>query len=809
MQVKSVKHLFISVITISMILLISGCGKSGNRFANRPPTIEITSFEGWNDTNVIAPNDTMTFIFQQRIYWHATDPDGIISGFAFRILDENGNPISTRGYDYIDSTGVLTPENLVTTLGTGWVIHYMPGADQNIPLDNPQARRSIWTSQKYAVINFPAADAQGNPIVKFSKFEVVAIDNRGDITSEPAWRDFRTRSDRPKCTASTTKGNPNGKDVGSGLKLSFSMKDTDPYITSVPYKYEFKLMKLNPQGAVVPGTETEWFSTTGESNRADKINEYLLTKYTQPAITYDYVEENGQPVGLPVTKTRIISRVMDMAGVLSIPDSSSVLAFYVCPGFRPHTFIYPTKTYALTNYHFEDYGDDNSEEIKVIPKIISEGTTHFAIPLFKDMQGNNTAVYSSNIKLWIRWGWWGEYVNSEGVSYGDTSNLAQIPYNKKVDVLLDSRTGKNYFSEVTAFDIRLDGQPYNYPPYPFSQYGFTDNDGTKWLRLPVNSPLGQTVVLTSSQLPLPPATEPGEHKFEVRIVDLQDEYDPTPVSFTFFLHRYIEPANRSGILVIDDDVTSNGIDNEKITDQYTSMLSDYDITGTVDYYTRSNASFVDIRSRALAFSDLQKYKLVIYHNDNFLSSGNLLKDFDGLSLYLMRGGNLVMSHTHLLVQQISEIAKGGTRKTFVNNLGFSSIPQISFIYDNMNKAFFQKAIHAQSGYSDMNLQYDDPAAVARICDLRDGLGSLSYFENSNFSGEVLFKFGCKPVTATVCPPSAAFYNEYNDQKTVAFRRTTSSNGKVYVFGFPLSYMKVGDESGGSRQVMNKIISEVM
>ncbi len=87
----------------------------------------------------------------------------------------------------------------------------MPGADQNIPLDNPQARRSIWTSQKYAVINFPAADAQGNPIVKFSKFEVVAIDNRGAITSEPAWRDFRTRSDRPKCTASTTKGNPNGK----------------------------------------------------------------------------------------------------------------------------------------------------------------------------------------------------------------------------------------------------------------------------------------------------------------------------------------------------------------------------------------------------------------------------------------------------------------------------------------------------------------------------------------------------------------------------------------------------------------------
>ena len=583
MQLKSVKLLFIIVMIISSVLLISGCGKSGNRFANQPPTIQITSFEGWDTTYVSAGYDTtLIYCFQQRIYWHATDPDGVITGYAFRILDENNNPIPTPGYEYLDLTGELTPDNLLA-LGTGWVIHYMTGADQNIPLDDPRARRSIWSSQKYAVINFPSADSLGNPTVKYNRFEVVAIDNRGAITPHPAWRNFNTQSDRPKCMISTTKGNPNGKDVGSGLKLSFTMSDTDPFITAVPYKYEFKIMKVNDQGVVIQGTETDWFSTTSEDNRTNKINEYLLTKYTNPPLSYDY-DSTGVSLN---QKTKIISRVTDLAGVISNPEDASMMVFSVRPGFRPHSFIYPTKTYALTNHHFEDYGDDSTEEIKVIPRTITEGVTRYAIPLFKDFEGKYTAVYSSNIKLWIRWGWWGEYGETRGdiVTYGDTINIKAMPYNKKVDVVLDSHSGQNYFSEVTAFDLRLDGLPYNYPPYPFSRYGVTDQNGKQWLRLPVNSPLAQTVVLTSGQLPMPPATEPGEHKFEMRVVDLQDEYDPTPVNFTFYLHRYIEPANRQGVLVIDDDPVSGQVNDVLITERYESMLEGY--TGTVDVITRT------------------------------------------------------------------------------------------------------------------------------------------------------------------------------------------------------------------------------
>jgi len=493
-----------------------------------------------------------------------------------------------------------------------------------------------------------------------------------------------------------------------------------------------------------------------------------------------------------------------LAGVISNPEDASMMVFSVRPGFRPHSFIYPTKTYALTNHHFEDYGDDSTEEIKVIPRTITEGVTRYAIPLFKDFEGKYTAVYSSNIKLWIRWGWWGEYGETRGdiVTYGDTINIKAMPYNKKVDVVLDSHSGQNYFSEVTAFDLRLDGLPYNYPPYPFSRYGVTDQNGKQWLRLPVNSPLAQTVVLTSGQLPMPPATEPGEHKFEMRVVDLQDEYDPTPVNFTFYLHRYIEPANRQGVLVIDDDPVSGQVNDVLITERYESMLEGY--TGTVDVITRTENN-EDIRQRAIAFSDLQKYKFVIYHTDNYEKTGNLQLDFDAYSLYLMRGGNMLISHTNLLGAQLTDIAKGGFRKTFVTNLGFNRIPKVSFL-NSANRSFFQKAVSNQPDYNDLNLHYDiqGSPAIHPIVDMRDGLGYLTYFENGNFSGDILYKFGCKPTDYPTNPPTQEQYNLYNNQ-TVAFRRTTSSNGKVYIFGFPLSFMKVED----TRPAIMKIISELI
>ncbi len=803
MQVKSVKLLSIIVMTLTILMLVSGCGKSGSRFANLAPTIKITSFEGWDDSYVAAGYDTTTtYSFQQRIYWNATDPDGIIAGYAFRILDDNGNPVATPGYQYIDSAAQLTPDNLLP-LGPGWVIHYLPGADQSIPLDDSQARRSIWTSQKYAVINFPSADAQGNPITNYSRFEVVAIDNRGAITAQPAWRNFKTTSPRPTCTISTTKGNPDNKMVGAGMKLQFSMQDTDPFIPHLPFKYEFQMMKTDTLGVVIPGTQSAWFSTTSEDNETGKINEFLLTRYTNPGLEYDYDPQTGAFLN---RLTRITARVYDMAGVVSVPDTNTVINFKVKPGFKPKTVIYPTKTYALSNYHYEDYGDDSTEE--VLPNTTSQGAVRYATPFFKDTEGRLSAVHSTNMKVWIRWGWWGEYGNTAG----ETTVYAVDPYTKKVDVVLDRVSNENYFSEITHFDLRYDGNPYDFPPYANSIVG-PDANGKYWLRVPVNSPLGQSVVLTGGQLPVPNGSGPGEHEFEVRVVDLQGEVDPQPVSFKFYLHSYIEPSNRQGILVIDDDVNQNTQSPDEIVDaKYANMLANY--TGNVTVYTRPADPSQpgvpnpaeDTRGRAIAFSDIQKYKLVIYHSDNSGDPGNLENDVDAYTLYMVKGGNMVISHTHKLSEVLDNLSKLGARTTFLNYIGLDGVPNLP--YPNKpnpaNWYFFQKAVTAMSGYGDMNLQYGTPPSFNTIVNTRQGLPYVTYFPTDKFMGDTLYKFGCKPVSSTAFPPTETQYNALNNQ-VVAYRKINNNNSKAYIFGFPLSYMVDSD----TQAMMTKILSEVM
>lgn len=808
MQVKSIKLLFVIVMTLIAMLMVVGCGKSGNRFANLAPTIKITSFEGWDSTYVAAGYDTtLTYTYQQRVYWHATDPDGTIAGYAFRVLDDDNNPVATPGYHYIDQAGEITPPELLA-IGSGWVIHYLPGANRDLALDDPAASRTIWTSQKYAVINFPSADANGNPITKFNRFEVVAIDNRGAVTAQAAWRNFKTISARPKCTISTTKGNPDGEQVGAGIKLQFSMPDEDyvPFIEPVPFKYEFQMMKTDTTDVnIIPGSQTAWIPTDSPDNLTEKINEFLLTKDTNPVLSYDY-DDNGRLF----RKTRIIARVTDMAGVVSVPDTNTVISFSVKQGFRPRSVIYPTKTYAVGLNHYEDWGDDSTEEI--LPSTSSQGYVRYATPFFKDANGQLTAVHSSNLKVWIRWGWWGEYANMAG----DNAIPTEDPYSKKVDVVLDRTTNENYFSEITHFDLRYDDDYYRYPPYANSIH--TDGDGKKWMRIPVNSPLGQTVVLTGGQLPVPEDSAPGKHTFEIRVVDLQGETDPNPATFEFYLHKYIEPQDRSGILVIDDDKHQATFAPDELLDtKYANMLSDY--TGTITTITRpadpasgTNPS-EDTRGRALAFSDLQKYKLIIYHNDNSQDPGNLFNDVDGLALYMLKGGNLVISHTHLLSSVLAAVSKDGARHTFLRYIGLPDIPNLPYpnTPNPANWYYFQEAVAATSGFANIDLQFGDVPAFNSVVQSREGLATLTVFDNVTIptstplhGGETLFKYGCKPTAYPTSPPTATQFENLNN-KVVAYKRVNTNNSRAYIFGFPLSYMV----DSQTKATLNSIINEVM
>ncbi|MCB5262610.1 MAG: hypothetical protein M0Q16_01900 [Candidatus Cloacimonetes bacterium] len=817
MNSKSSKLLGIILILVAAALFVTGCGKSGNRFENQLPSISITSFEGWSDEHIPANVDTLDheYIFQQKIFWHATDPDGIITGYAFRVLDENHQPIAVPGYNFIaDAASGLIPDKLLTSYGEGWVMHYLPGADQSLSLDDPEAKRTIWTNQKYAVINFPAADDSGAPEATISYFEVLAIDNRGDITKNSAKRRFRTNSNRPVCNVSTTKGNPDGGNVGSGITLRFSMSYPDSLhmlVSPIPARYEFKMMKVNiATQQVIPDTETEWFSTEGQK----RINEFRLTKRSQPPMVYDYLED-GTSLG---SSTRIIARAVDLGGVYSamtMPDTDRTpnwqINFKIKPGFRPKTLLYSQKLLALGENHFEDRGDKSTPED--LPYTVVQNEPLFATPLFRSLSDTLSVVYSPDLRIYVRWGWLGEYgLESSGVPTYPEDN----PYIKKFDSVMSEADpevgyagGENYYSEITHFDVRYDGEPYYFPPYPGADHNHTDDDGTVWLRIPLYSPLKQSIVLTGNQI------TPGNHVFEVRAVDSQDEVSKYPATFNFNVVPYIPPASREGILVIYDDpiIENPSPPIEFVNERYENMTSDIEKVTMVKYgLSGENGSYKDARGRYLAYPDLQKYRLVIYHADNIADGGTLENEIDGLSLFFRAGGNLLISHTAKFASKAKDISN---RRgfTLLEYMGLPMVPNLNIGLAVSPNFYFQNAV-GSNGYQNLGLQYsthpsntDGTPSFNPLIEFRKGLHAVAYHNETagvpNIYGEPIFRYGCKPVDFPTSPPTQAVFDRLND-KVVGVRKINSNGARVYTFTFPLSYMLDVD----TKALINKIWSEV-
>ncbi len=814
MRFKSIKLFPIVILVITLGLLLPGCGKQGSRFANKTPSIGITSYEGYDPLNPYTDSTAVT-LFQQRIYWHASDPDGVITGYAYRILDEFDNPISTSGNSYIDSLGDVTPQEVLNRFGAGWVLHYKTGAPQNVSLSDPAAQRTIWTTNKYATINFIAATAAGLPDTTLSKFEVICVDNRGAVCERIAYRKFKSYSGVPTCFLSTTKGNPDGGQVGTGIRLSFSLNDSDPFIQATAWYYLFKIQKVNAAtGLPLPNEpETDWISTFG----SPKINEYLLTKRTTPSISSDY-----DSLGVRKSVTKVIARVVDLAGIIS--DTTSI-RFSVKEGFHPETLIHYKRVYALGSNHYIDYSDTSTPEVS--PFTIINNTAVFATPFFRDTEGYYTAVNSSNLKSWIRWGWHGEY----GIALASGGfTVTDDPYDKKIDLLLDEDTNKNYYSEITHFDIRLNGDYYHYPPLDNEDNVVEDQiTHKKWLRVPVNSSLGQTIVLTNL-----PANTPDNpyHFFEVRAVDLQDVFDPTPAEFKFKIINPVEKAQKSGILILDDDLNNvNFAPMDSINARYANMLSSYN--GEKVTLNRETMTYSDIRQRKFALSDIQRFKLIVYHSDYPTSTSNLPGEQDAFALYLNQGGNMLISAGGNLSSAAQAIQLAGQR-TIEKYFGVTyNLNATTSITNSLaSSPWFVKAKSKLPAYGDIPLAFDlnltnplpenyvyngqtiivDPneSSFVPLINGRKGLGPVTLFNlydtSANSGVAPIYEYVSKPVftavTSAYCPTTQADFNRVNG-KIVGIKKVTTKNS-CYILGFPLSYMT----RDGSKNFMSKVLQEL-
>ncbi len=813
------KLFVLALITIAGLIILTSCDHSkGSLKNNQAPTIQLTSYNGSiDDSNVYSD----TLLYQQTIYWEGYDTDGVIDGYAFRVLDDEGNPVETYGYTVMDADG--------------WIYHYKDGANENDvthPLGDPSVS-TIWTSRPSATIRFPASISQQiikdtvvtqdsttvDTIVYVSyindpatnipyKFEVKCVDDR-DAQSEVVSKYFFTYSIKPETFISTTKGElsyldeDSGetvyKDVGTGVRFSFSMVDDDPYIANGPAEFKYKLYKVDTDGNYVPDENypdtTMWFVAYDNGT----ISRQVLTgdgTYTPPLIDFgtdDYL-------------TRIQTIGVDEAGLES---HIAYKDFRVKEGFYPGTLVYNYDIFALGDNHFVDY-QDASLGI-VIPYRTTLTGNQYSTPLFIDQHGRLVALHSEDLQIHMSWGFVGEFTDNN-------------PRDKKLDVVLDEQTGVNYLSEIMYFDVRLNDAPYQSPLFGNpADYIYTDPDtGDRWTRFYVNNTYAQNVTLVNLE-----ATDPFNsesfHRFEVRAIDLQGVADPTPTEFSFKLDEALTYSDKEGILIIDDERNNVFSPDSIVTPYYENYFSGISPLEVLDLELLENTVWDDqlhFSKDVLSPTDLQKYKLVIWHVENppKTNKNNFTREYDVMNLYLRSGGNIIIIGGANLANVYDKVKSEGypiledyfglsANETDASD-GIRIIPG-----SVIEKPYFTGAAPVNSDWPEVMVNPEGNwSAISPLITPRAGIGAISFFNNGNFQNgvEVLYNTIVKEPGTDNYSPDDTEYAAYNNRPNVLrFKRTVEDQVGVqqtcYLVGFPMIYM----DQDQAKEMLLKMVDDIM
>jgi hypothetical protein len=629
------------LICIAVGAIIVGCDThKGALNANQEPVVSIKTQAG--DSLTVNPDGSFTstaasdtVIFQQTIHWSGDDPDGWVVGYCYRVRDIHGNFITTPGHASIDSDG--------------WVLQDKTKNTGKIPYDggtSVDASLTKWTEYPYAVINFPACNsefANNAPSV----LEVMCIDNRGQI-SQISRKIFSCKSSAPRVIISTSSGDLDADTkVGMALRFRFDIGNAtdDSYEYNLLsgnrwWYFEYCVKKVDKTtGALVE--QSDWLSTQNYTNP----QQVLIRKVPYGAQTATLSSDFNEAGNL-VTQTRLIARVRDVSGMYSPYDSVS---FSVTDKYAPGTVIYPQKCFAIGSNHYMELCGQTDQDAPV--DYTTTGTL-VGTPFFKDITGTYAAIWSADFNVTMKWGYNGEYNDNN-------------PAHRQSGAVLDEVTNYNYRTEITSYQVRLDGRPFEFPalmalPNYETDYIYTDENNDKWLQIPASKDMATEIVL-SNLLPYDENDPSTLHKLIVRAVDLQGVPDPTPDSLVFKLVAPVSADAKHGVLIIDDDTnlpSTNALNGETEVDNFynniaASLTGDYAaidrnqiVTG--DYFDgalHSGNSGANTGMDALSPTDLQKYKLVIWHSDSrmYSSGSNLWKEIDVLRLYLKDGGNLIVS----------------------------------------------------------------------------------------------------------------------------------------------------------------------
>ena len=788
----------IVIVLFVLLLIFSACGRKGSLETNIKPTISITSYEGVEEPALI--DSTSPASFQQKIYWEASDEDGVVDKYAFRVVDKDMQPftddqgaiIGTPGYKIVDENG--------------WVYHYQTGADETIPLELSDSK-TIWTDQVYAIINFPA-NQDGDSTDVTSVFEVKCKDNFPEECEESAIKYFHVNSLKPLCTVGSTKGDISGNTIGTGIVFSFNIIDDDQFVGSIPDYFLFKLEKKDLLGGLITGNEG-YSDVTWNTKYERNIGEYEVTLDNYEGLRAALILNNIEN-GIPQDSTYITAWAVDLAGIVS---ESTTISFIVKEGFYPGTLIYNgikqqgttpgNNLFVLGTNHFVTYIDESLG--RLIPSVMTSEGAHYSTPFWKSKDEEYTAIHSNNMKIYMKWGYFGEY---EG----------DAPTNKKIANVLDERTIMKYFSEIRFFDLRMDGEAYYYAPLPASEFNILDEEtGKEWLRVPMSHAIAQETIITG--------LSPGIHRFEVRAVDLQNVPDKTPTEFVFNLVEPVPASEKEGILILDDSANDPWLSPEAYVD---SLYQEYyfaDYSGRVDFQDRKwlvdnilNSEF-HFKKAEFCPTDLHSYKTVIYHSDNPIKEGAFHLEYDVINLYLGGGGNLVFSIGANLKTEVLRDVRKWAYPVLDRYFGIDGSDEESILIlekDGTNAleppffylSYFIKAIPDNGFTEEIDLMIPSFHPFVNIHPILqieiNAMGPVAYFDESKLDENttVIYRFGCISAGDGPLDPANYEYNTYNEQPVGLKRQVGES--KCYVFSFPLSYM----EPTQAKEMLNQIIDEI-
>jgi hypothetical protein len=811
---------YVFVFLLALLVGLVGCGYQGSMPSSERPVIQITSYTGEDDMDYAIGNAPVPY--QQIIYWSAWASDGVVVGYAYRVLDEDGKPISTAGNSFIDADGSVTPDVLKNDEfidpKNGWVLHYERGALEDYPLDSPYSKRTVWTERVFTVVNFPSIREGDNIIPLPSSFEVVAINNRG-VVSKPAIKHFYTTSAKSQILIASSRGALVGepKTLGMGIKITFRIDGMNTgSVGTVPVRewfFRYRLYRETNDSAatIVPGSDTGWelYSTLTEP----KVDEVVLTGWgsdTTPELVSNFPSGSDTPTSITVLEAVMV----DLAGVES--DVARV-KFYIDDRFRPSTLIYMTHTYVLGEHHFVDTQDNSN--IDVPPSMTSNEGVRVSAPFTVSPVLNSSGdiesllwstVGNEQTRFWFRWGYNGEFENNS-------------PNEKVKSELLDAN-GVNYYSEVSYFHIRLNGQQIHYPPLQ----GPGMQPRPDWLRVPVNHEISQRLAING--------LNQGMNTLEVAVEDLQGLLDPDPAKIEFLVAEPKPIIERSGVLYIDCNRYTEASDQASLISFYQEVMQQAGLDFTYlhretlfDRVRLSGGYNIRLENHLFPVAYLQNFKYVIYASDSYSANlTTLSNDFDGLRLFMRGGGTMVLIGNQNLVNQ----ARANNR-LLTGFFGFpvstsSSSSAFGLTSTVGGRQYYFKGATGQSGYPDINAYFgqltgeDDeygPTYVlgshpdwlaGRNISSRRGLPSVTYFREANWPQNTtpLYRFRSKLFNEEVpgafnSPQTQAEFDSINNS-IVAFRfNPPAPRGVSYTFGFPWYHL----EKSSVVDILNKIKQE--